>query len=195
MELTLYLLTSYEIKYFRKLTRCVCVSEGFVVANDNDNKRCYLMVHQVRRLASPNFLVMNMNAAILPAFTLQVWSHISCTWNVINSRSLGVGNSCNFYVWRYCKVWTKRYHLSYLLTYSHCNCCGCNLYWICVRNLATVPVFCSLIGYFVMSHAGNSFLFVVYVCFILFGKHLKTYDIFLIQSVCNGLVWFAVYKY
>jgi len=46
------------------------ISEGFVVANDSDNKRCYLMVHQVRRLASSNFLVMNMDASILPAFML-----------------------------------------------------------------------------------------------------------------------------
>ena len=43
-----------------------------MVANDSDNKRCYLMVHQVRRLASSNFLVMNMDASILPAFTVQV---------------------------------------------------------------------------------------------------------------------------
>jgi len=43
-----------------------------VVANDSDNKRCYLMVHQVRRLASSNFVVMNMDASILPAFTVQV---------------------------------------------------------------------------------------------------------------------------
>jgi len=48
------------------------ISEGFVVANDSDNKRCYLMVHQVRRLASSNFLVMNMDASILPAFVIQV---------------------------------------------------------------------------------------------------------------------------
>ena len=46
--------------------------EGFVIANDSDNKRCYLMVHQVRRLASSNFLVMNMDASNLPAFTIQV---------------------------------------------------------------------------------------------------------------------------
>lgn len=43
-----------------------------MIANDTDNKRCYLMVHQVRRLASSNFLVMNMDASILPAFTIQV---------------------------------------------------------------------------------------------------------------------------
>ena len=51
---------------------CSVTLEGFVVANDSDNKRCYLMVHQVRRLASSNFLVMNMDASILPAFTVQV---------------------------------------------------------------------------------------------------------------------------
>jgi len=55
------------------LTLCFSImSEGFVVANDCDNKRCYLMVHQVRRLASSNFLVMNMDASRVPAFVLQV---------------------------------------------------------------------------------------------------------------------------
>jgi len=49
---------------------CRFISEGFVVANDSDNKRCYLIVHQVRRLASSNCLVMNMDASILPAFVL-----------------------------------------------------------------------------------------------------------------------------
>ena len=54
------------------------MTEGFVVANDSDNKRCYLMVHQVRRLASSNFLVMNMDAAILPAFTVLVRDTATC---------------------------------------------------------------------------------------------------------------------
>jgi tRNA (cytosine34-C5)-methyltransferase len=44
--------------------------DGLVVANDSDNKRCYLMVHQVRRLVSSNFIVMNMDASNLPSFTM-----------------------------------------------------------------------------------------------------------------------------
>jgi len=45
--------------------------DGYVAANDNDNKRCYLMVHQIGRLASPNFVVMNMDASNLP--NLHTW--------------------------------------------------------------------------------------------------------------------------
>lgn len=45
--------------------------DGFVVANDNDNKRCYLMVHQLSRLLSSNFAVTNMDAANLPKLLLQ----------------------------------------------------------------------------------------------------------------------------
>merc|ERR1712142_108014 len=43
---------------------------GYVLANDADNKRCYLMMHQVKRLASPNFLIINHDATQLPNFHL-----------------------------------------------------------------------------------------------------------------------------
>lgn len=39
---------------------------GFVIANDADNKRCYLMCHQVRRLESTKFAVINHDAQLLP---------------------------------------------------------------------------------------------------------------------------------
>ncbi|XP_076470380.1 RNA cytosine-C(5)-methyltransferase NSUN2-like [Babylonia areolata] len=42
------------------------VPEGFVVANDKENKRCYLMVHQVKRLASPCCMIVNHDASIFP---------------------------------------------------------------------------------------------------------------------------------
>ncbi|XP_046563738.1 RNA cytosine-C(5)-methyltransferase NSUN2-like [Haliotis rubra] len=42
------------------------IPEGFVIANDKDNKRCYLMVHQVKRLQSPNFMIVNQDATIFP---------------------------------------------------------------------------------------------------------------------------------
>lgn len=42
------------------------IPEGFVVANDADNKRCYLLVHQAKRLQSPSGLIMNADAAFLP---------------------------------------------------------------------------------------------------------------------------------
>uniref|UniRef100_A0A3Q3EGI1 tRNA (cytosine(34)-C(5))-methyltransferase n=1 Tax=Kryptolebias marmoratus TaxID=37003 RepID=A0A3Q3EGI1_KRYMA len=46
--------------------------EGFVIANDVDNKRCYLLVHQAKRLNSPCIMVVNHDASCIP--TLQVES-------------------------------------------------------------------------------------------------------------------------
>lgn len=39
---------------------------GFVLANDVDNKRCYTLVHQVKRLESPCFAIINHDASNLP---------------------------------------------------------------------------------------------------------------------------------
>lgn len=39
---------------------------GFVIANDLDNKRCYMLVHQAKRLNSPCFLVTNQDSAMYP---------------------------------------------------------------------------------------------------------------------------------
>lgn len=49
---------------------CVCFAEGFVIANDVDNKRCYLLVHQAKRLNSPCIMVVNHDASCIP--TLKV---------------------------------------------------------------------------------------------------------------------------
>lgn len=44
-----------------------CVfDDGMVVANDVDNKRCYMLVHQSSRLNSPNCVIINHDAARLP---------------------------------------------------------------------------------------------------------------------------------
>lgn len=40
--------------------------DGLVVANDVDNKRCYMLVHQSSRLNSPNCIIINQDAARLP---------------------------------------------------------------------------------------------------------------------------------
>ncbi|CAF0967323.1 unnamed protein product [Rotaria sordida] len=42
------------------------IPSGFVIANNVDNKRCYTLVHQVKRLESPCFAIMNHDAANLP---------------------------------------------------------------------------------------------------------------------------------
>lgn len=42
------------------------IPEGFVIANDADNKRSYLMVHQINRLSSPCYIVTNHDASVMP---------------------------------------------------------------------------------------------------------------------------------
>ena len=41
---------------------------GVVIANDADNKRCYMLVHQAKRLNSPCFMVTNHDASVFPMF-------------------------------------------------------------------------------------------------------------------------------
>ncbi|XP_054158247.1 RNA cytosine-C(5)-methyltransferase NSUN2-like [Oppia nitens] len=48
------------------------VSEGAVVANDVDNKRCYMLVHQSKRLHSCSTLITNHDAGGMPNFYEQV---------------------------------------------------------------------------------------------------------------------------
>lgn len=44
------------------------IPKGFVIANDLDNRRCYMLVHQAKRLNSPCFLVTNQDSAMYPNF-------------------------------------------------------------------------------------------------------------------------------
>ncbi|KAG8512397.1 tRNA (cytosine(34)-C(5))-methyltransferase [Galemys pyrenaicus] len=46
--------------------------EGFVIANDVDNKRCYLLVHQAKRLGSPCIMVVNHDASSIPRLQIDV---------------------------------------------------------------------------------------------------------------------------
>ena len=39
---------------------------GLVVANDSDNSRCYMLVHQAKRLQSPCYIIINHDASCLP---------------------------------------------------------------------------------------------------------------------------------
>ncbi|CAB3229834.1 unnamed protein product [Arctia plantaginis] len=43
---------------------------GFVMANDVDNNRCYMLVHQAKRLNSPSILITNHDSAVMP--TLEI---------------------------------------------------------------------------------------------------------------------------
>uniref|UniRef100_A0A1B6DIS1 tRNA (cytosine(34)-C(5))-methyltransferase n=2 Tax=Clastoptera arizonana TaxID=38151 RepID=A0A1B6DIS1_9HEMI len=44
--------------------------EGFVVANDIDNSRCYMLVHQAKRLNSPCIVITNHDSACMPNITV-----------------------------------------------------------------------------------------------------------------------------
>ncbi|XP_063701321.1 tRNA (cytosine(34)-C(5))-methyltransferase [Culicoides brevitarsis] len=44
---------------------------GFVVANDVDNKRCYMLVHQAKRLNSPCCMIVNADASVFPRMKIQ----------------------------------------------------------------------------------------------------------------------------
>ncbi|KAF4531925.1 hypothetical protein B566_EDAN000954 [Ephemera danica] len=44
--------------------------EGLVIANDVDNKRCYMLVHQAKRLNSPCVVITNHDASAMPNFTV-----------------------------------------------------------------------------------------------------------------------------
>ncbi|KAK9517428.1 hypothetical protein VZT92_014945 [Zoarces viviparus] len=46
--------------------------EGFVIANDVDNKRCYLLVHQAKRLNSPCIMVVNHDASCIPTLRIDL---------------------------------------------------------------------------------------------------------------------------
>ena len=46
-------------------------ADGVVVANDIDNKRCYMLVHQAKRLNSPCTIVTNHDASIMPNFLIE----------------------------------------------------------------------------------------------------------------------------
>ncbi|KAL2312464.1 Multisite-specific tRNA:(cytosine-C(5))-methyltransferase trm4a [Schizosaccharomyces pombe] len=43
---------------------------GIVIANDSDNKRAHMLVHQIKRLNSPNVLIVNHDASFFPNFHL-----------------------------------------------------------------------------------------------------------------------------
>lgn len=43
---------------------------GFLIANDIDNNRCYMLVHQAKRLNSPCIVITNHDSAVMPNFTV-----------------------------------------------------------------------------------------------------------------------------
>ena len=49
-----------------RLYNASLLSDGLCIANDKDNKRCYMLVHQINRLSSPSTLIVNHDAATFP---------------------------------------------------------------------------------------------------------------------------------
>ncbi|KAK2550403.1 RNA cytosine-C(5)-methyltransferase NSUN2 [Acropora cervicornis] len=52
------------------------IPDGLVVANELQNKRCYMLVHQSKRLHSPCCLITNHDAAMFPSMFVKTWG-----WN------------------------------------------------------------------------------------------------------------------
>ncbi|KAF7973923.1 hypothetical protein HWV62_13980 [Athelia sp. TMB] len=46
---------------------CTTTPPGLLIANDSDQKRCHLLVHQSARIGSPSLMVTNLDASIYPA--------------------------------------------------------------------------------------------------------------------------------
>ena len=63
-----------------------CFVLGLVVANDSDNSRCYMLVHQAKRLQSPSVIITNHDACIMP--NLQMTSEDGSTKNMKFDRIL-----------------------------------------------------------------------------------------------------------
>lgn len=57
------------------------ISGGVVVANDIDNQRCYMLVHQAKRLNSPCAIIINHDATILPNIMIDN-SGIQCYFSI-----------------------------------------------------------------------------------------------------------------
>ena len=64
------------------------IPEGLVVANDLDNKRCYMLMHQLKRLESPNFMIINHDASALPNFRINGEDESGPIQNLVYDRIL-----------------------------------------------------------------------------------------------------------
>ncbi|CAL4093057.1 unnamed protein product, partial [Meganyctiphanes norvegica] len=60
--------TSQLIEFLHSSDNAIeaAIPSGLVVANDADNKRCYMLTHQAKRLQSPSIMITNHDAAFMP---------------------------------------------------------------------------------------------------------------------------------
>lgn len=57
---------NFDVFNARPHSKDYTFDDGLVVANDVDNKRCYMLVHQANRLNSPNCVIINEDASRIP---------------------------------------------------------------------------------------------------------------------------------
>ena len=69
--------TSQIIEMLHSKTGDMTPGSGVIVANDIDNKRCYMLVHQAKRFHSPSCIITNHDACEMPNF----WETDSTTGN------------------------------------------------------------------------------------------------------------------
>lgn len=78
--------------------------DGFVIANDLDNKRCYMLMHQLKRLESPNFMIVNQDASALPNFRFggqtlaydRILADVPCSGDATMRKNIDVWTKWNF---------------------------------------------------------------------------------------------------
>ena len=78
--------SSFSIVPHRTLFKDCFYILGLVVANDSDNSRCYMLVHQAKRLQSPCVIITNHDASIMP--NLQMTSSAGTKKNLKFDRIL-----------------------------------------------------------------------------------------------------------
>jgi len=74
-----------------------CEPKGFVVANDSDDKRAYMLVHQLRRLNSPAVFVTSGDAQIFPGKELfdRVLADVPCSGDGTVRKNPGIWRHWN----------------------------------------------------------------------------------------------------
>lgn len=65
------------------------IPDGLLIANDNDAKRCHMLVHQsLNRIGSPNTMITNLDAAAIPNIRIPNASKPGSTTNLFFDRIL-----------------------------------------------------------------------------------------------------------
>lgn len=82
--------------------------EGLIVANDSNNKRCYLLTHQLKRLPSPNLIITNHDATVMPNFHISTPGGGSFLLNLYLSQILVIESL--FLIFGLTRLTRKRYH-------------------------------------------------------------------------------------